>query len=83
MDTKYIQFIEDMLVMDVKKDEDIQVRIKNIYLRLAEYMDYTEGLFQDFLQKDNSDDNDSDEEDDEEEVDTEDEEEEPKTEEED
>ena len=79
MDTKYIEFIENMLVMDVSKDEDVQVRIKNIYLRLAEYMEYSEGLFDDFLHKDDDDSEDEfedeseDEQDEDEEVKTEDE----------
>jgi hypothetical protein len=51
---KYLDLLESVLELEPENETDIATRLKNIYMRIDDYIENTRDLFEEFLISENS-----------------------------
>ena len=58
---QYLELLEDILELKPLAGDNINTRLKNIYMRVADYIEETSDVFEEFLESENAQDEDEDE----------------------
>ena len=51
---QYLELLEDILELKVLETDNINYRLKNIYMRVADYIEETSDVFEEFLESENA-----------------------------
>jgi len=51
---QYLELLEDILELKVLETDNINSRLKNIYMRIADYIEETSDVFEEFLESENA-----------------------------
>jgi hypothetical protein len=51
---QYLELLEDILELKVRATDNINSRLKNIYMRVADYIEETSDVFEEFIESENA-----------------------------